>query len=188
MQRVSVFLCLFIFLAFHPSLAQEKYFTKTGKIRFNCTGGVEKIEALNKGVTCVLDSKTGALQFAVLLKGFEFEKALMQEHFNENYVESDQYPKSNFSGIVENNGEVDYARSGTYPVKVKGKLTLHGVTRDVSASGKITIADKKVVAASEFKILLEDYGITIPSVVRDKIAKEAVVNVDCTLDILKNNP
>lgn len=188
MQRVCTFLCLLIFFAFRPSLAQEKYFTKTGKIRFNCTGGVEKIEALNRGVTCVLDSKTGAFQFAVLLKGFEFEKALMQEHFNENYVESDQYPRSNFTGIVENNGEVNYTRTGTYPVVVKGKLTLHGVTRDVSASGKLTIADNKVLATSEFKVLLEDYGIHIPSVVRDKIAKEAVVNVDCTMDILKNNP
>ena len=88
--------------AFQPASAQEKYFTKTGKIRFNCTGGVEKIEALNKGVTCVLDSKTGALQFAVLLKGFEFEKALMQEHFNENYVESVKFPKAIFKGKVEN--------------------------------------------------------------------------------------
>src|ERR1044071_5426615 len=90
--------CLLL-VAFAVS-AQDKFFTKNGKISFVSKGSVETIEAQHKSVTCVLDTKTGNIQFAVLMKGFEFKKALMQEHFNENYVESDKYPTSEFKGQI----------------------------------------------------------------------------------------
>src|SRR5690349_23750589 len=82
--------------------AQDKFFTKSGQVTFSSKTSLENIEAHNKSVTCVLDVKTGNLQFAVLMKGFEFEKALMQEHFNENYVESHKYPKAEFKGQIVN--------------------------------------------------------------------------------------
>src|ERR1700754_3021209 len=106
--------------------APDKYFTKSGNISFISKGAIETITASHKGVTCVLDTKTGDLQFAVLMKGFEFKKALMQQHFNENYVESDKFPKSEFRGQVTNNSEVDYTKDGSYNAHVKGKLTIHG--------------------------------------------------------------
>jgi polyisoprenoid-binding protein YceI len=149
--------------------AQDKYFTKSGKVRFVSKGAIETIEAQHKSVTCVLDTKSGAVQFAVLMKGFEFRKALMQEHFNENYVESDKYPKAEFKGQVVNNSSVDYTREGAYNVQVKGQLTIHGQTKDMETTGKITVKGGKVQTATGFTILLSDYNISIPAVVKDNI-------------------
>src|SRR4249919_2520933 len=94
----------------------QKYFTKNGKINFDATSpnSPEKVEAVNRTVTCVVDTKTGNIQFAVLMKGFEFEKALMQEHFNENYVESDKFPKAEFKGIINNSDQVNFAINNEY--------------------------------------------------------------------------
>src|SRR3990170_7585085 len=103
--------------------SQDRFFTKAGHISFYSKTNVEDIEAHNRSVTCVLDTKTGNIQFAVLMKGFEFKKALMQEHFNEDYIESDKYPKGMFKGQILNNANINYTVFGTYPAKVKGQLT-----------------------------------------------------------------
>ena len=166
-------------------MAQEKFYTKSGKISFFSATSIENIDAVNKSVICLLNSKTGDLQFAVLLKGFEFKKALMQEHFNSDYVESDQYPKSEFKGQITNNATVLYTTNGTYPVNVKGKLTLHGITKDVETTGTLVIKDGKVIANSAFSLLLADYHVTIPKLYSDNISKSIKINVDCTLDPLK---
>lgn len=165
--------------------AQDKYYTKVGKINFKSKATLENIEALNKSVTAVLDTKTGNLQFAVLMKGFEFEKALMQEHFNENYVESHKYPKAEFKGAVTNNGEVNYSKDGTYKAKVKGQLTIHGETKDVETDGTIQVKGGKILADAVFGVALADYKIEIPKLVKDNIAKIVTIEVDCTLDPLK---
>ena len=165
--------------------AQEKYFTKTGKIVFSSKAPLENIEGHNKSVTCVLDTKSGNLQFAVLMKGFEFEKALMQEHFNENYVESHKYPKAEFKGQIANNGDIDYGKDGTYNAKVKGKLTIHGETKDVETTGVIVVKSGKVDADATFPIELADYKIEIPKVVKENISKTVQIKVDCNLDPLK---
>lgn len=168
-------------------VAQEKYFTKTGKITFDATApkSPENIDAINKNVTCVLDTKTGDVQFAVLMKGFEFERALMMEHFNENYVESDKFPKTTFKGNIINNESITYSKNGTYTAKVKGKLTMHGETRDIETEGKITIKDGKVQLQNSFSVVFADYKISIPQLVSDKVSKTAKITVDCSLDILK---
>ncbi|MBK5272683.1 MAG: YceI family protein [Bacteroidia bacterium] len=165
----------------------QKYFTKIGKINFDATSSSspEKIEGVNKTVTCVLDSKTGNIQFAVLMKGFEFEKALMEEHFNENYMESDKFPKAEFKGIIENTDKVDCTKDGVYPAIVKGKITMHGETKDIEAEGKLMIQNGKVNVNAEFKVLLADFKISIPGLVADKISKIAKVSVACSLEPLK---
>lgn len=165
--------------------AQDRYFTKTGKIDFYSKAPLEDIEAKNKTVTAVLDKKTGAMQFEVQMKGFEFEKKLMQEHFNENYVESGKYPKAGFKGIVVNNSAVNYAKDGTYNVNVKGKLTIHGVTKDVQAPGTIKVNSGKIDATSTFTIQLSDYNISIPSVVKDKVSNTIKISVDTKLEPFK---
>ena len=166
--------------------AQDKYFTKTGKINFDATspGSPEQVEGIHKSTLCVLDTKTGNLQFSVTMKGFEFERALMQEHFNENYIESDQFPKSEFKGQISNNSSISYATNGEYPVSVKGKLTMHGITKDVEANGKLVVKNGKIAATSVFTILLADYKITIPGLVADKVSKSAKIVVNCLLDPL----
>ena len=165
--------------------AQDKFFTKSGKISFVSKGNVETIAAKHKGITCVLDSKTGAVQFAVLMKGFEFAKALMQEHFNENYVESDKFPKADFKGMVINNSDVNYAQDGTYTTKVKGTLTLHGVSKEIETAGKITVKNGKPQLNADLTILLSDYAIKIPSVVKENISNTVAVTVDCALEPLQ---
>lgn len=166
----------------------QRYFTKTGKINFDATSknSPENIAAVNRTVTCVLDSKTGALQFAVLIKGFAFERALMEEHFNENYLESSKFPKAEFRGTITNNSSVNYGKDGVYNVTVTGKLTIHGVTKDVESAGKLQIKGDKITASANFSAVLADYGIAIPGVVSDKVAKTAAIDIDCSLEPLKN--
>lgn len=181
------FLTASLALIFFTSLsfAQGKYFTKTGKISFISKAPLEDDEAINKTVTTVLDSKSGAIQFSVLMKGFEFEKALMQEHFNENYVESDKYPKAEFKGTIINNSEINYLKNGTYTAKVKGRLTIHGITKDIAATGSFKINGANINATATFNVFLSDYNIKIPSIVKDKVSNSIKVVVDCNLEPLK---
>lgn len=165
--------------------AQEKYFTKTGKISFLSNAPLEDIEAVNKTAGAVLDTKTGVLQFALLMKGFEFKKALMQEHFNENYVESNQYPKAEFRGAVVNNSEVNYATPGTYLVKVKGQLTIHGVTKELETSGTLQVANGSINATASFPVVVSDYRISIPSIVKDKVSNNVKIMVEARMQPLK---
>tara|TARA_B110000046_G_scaffold57567_1_gene64250 strand:+ start:7211 stop:7756 length:546 start_codon:yes stop_codon:yes gene_type:complete len=163
--------------------SQEKYFTRDGHIKFFSSTPVEDIEADNYKVTSVLDETTGKVEFAANMKSFEFEKALMEEHFNENYVESKEYPRAVFKGSVK-----DF-KMGSYndetQVTVSGKMTMHGVTKDVEFPGMIHFADGNYQMTSKFMISPEDYKIEIPNTVRDKIAKEMEVTVDAKLGPLK---
>ena len=166
--------------------AQDKFFTKVGEVVFSSKTSLENIEAHNKNVTCVLDTKTGNLQFAVLMKGFEFEKALMQEHFNENYVESHKFPKADFKGQISNFSEINFGQDGKYTAKVRGKLTIHGETRDVETTGVVVIKAGKIKADANFAVELADYKIEVPKLVKDNISKAINVTVDCTLEPLKS--
>lgn len=186
MLKKNVILLMALIIAVSTSFAQDKFYTKTGKISFYSKAPLEEIDGKNKTVTAVLDSKTGAMQFAVQMKGFEFEKQLMEQHFNENYVESDTYPRSEFKGFLTNNAEVNYSKDGTYPVKVKGKLTIHGVTKDVESTGSIKITGGSIDASSTFNVLLSDYKIAIPSLVKDKVSNSIRIIVECNLQPLKS--
>ena len=163
--------------------AQDKFFTKTGKISFYSKAIIENIEAHNSSVTCVLDLKTGNVQFSVPIKGFEFEKALMQEHFNENYLESDKYPKGDFKGQIINNAEIDYTKDGTYDAKVKGKLTIHGQTKEIEADGKVIKEGNKITVTTEFNVRLPDYKIKNEKL--QNISNSIKITVNCSLDPLK---
>lgn len=167
------------------SQAQDKYFTKTGKIEFSSKASMEDIDAKNKTVAAILDTKTGALQFSALMKGFEFPKALMQEHFNENYVESDKYPKAEFKGSVTNNANINYTKDGTYTAQVSGQLTIHGVTKNIKTTGSFKVDSGKIDANAVFNVLASDYKIKIPSIVKDKVSNTIKVTVDCRLEPLK---
>lgn len=165
-------------------MAQGKFYTKSGRISFFSSTSIENIEAVNRNVVTLLDSQTGSLQFAVLMKGFEFKKALMQEHFNDKYVESDKFPKAEFKGQITNNSEIKFTVNGTYTAKVKGKLTIHGETKDMETSGTVTVKDGKVVLNAVFNVLVADYKISIPKLYRDNISKTIRVTVDCSLSPL----
>lgn len=180
MKTLSVLFAFFMaFVMAAPTAlqAQDKYFTKDGTISFFSATSMEDIEAANNKVTSVMEKSTGKIEFAVLMKGFTFEKALMQEHFNENYVESDKFPKSTFKGTITDIANVNFAKDGVYNVTVSGDLTLHGVTKPVTAKGTIEVKGDNLLAKSTFKILLSDHGIAIPAVVKDNISKSIEIRV-----------
>ena len=164
--------------------AQKRYFTKNGNISFSAGSG-EDIDGINKTTTSVFDAATGQLEFAVLVKGFEFKRALMQEHFNENYMESDKYPKSMFKGKISNIAKVNFQKDGLYPVTVTGVLDMHGVKKELESNGTLKVAGETVGGNAEFSILLSDYNIAIPSLVKDKISKTVTIKINCNYSLLK---
>ena len=165
--------------------AQVKYSTKTGKAWFDAGTGVEDITGTNKSVISVFDPSTGKMQFKITIKAFEFWSALLGEHFNENYMESDKFPSSTFSGVVTNMDKVNVSKDGTYPVTVKGKLNIHGTEKDVEVKGTFKVSGQTIDASSEFVVTMDDYKIAIPSVVKDKLSKTAKVKINCNYTILK---
>lgn len=160
----------------------QRYMTKNGHIKFYSEAPLENIEAHNTQVNCALDVSTGDLVFKVLMQSFEFEKALMQEHFNENYVESHKFPASTFKGKVVNAPEIDFESPGQYDATIEGDLTIHGVTQPIKKKGTFTVTeDGRIKGESVFFILLDDYEIKIPGAVANNISEEIEITVDVDL-------
>jgi polyisoprenoid-binding protein YceI len=166
--------------------AATKFFTKTGKVYFSATSSIEKIEATTGKAVGIVDIAAGKVEAKVLVKSFHFEKALMEEHFNENYMESGKYPDAVFVGNITDAKSVNLAKDGAYTVKVNGKLTMHNVTKDVETTANLTVKGGAItMAKSDFSVKLSDYNIAIPTPVKDKIAKEAKISIDLALQPLK---
>lgn len=162
-------------------LFAQKYMTRTGQITFSATTPLETINPVNNESAGILDAATGDVVFETLVKGFKFKIALMQEHFNEEYLESDKYPKATFKGKITDISSVNFAKDGSYAVHASGKLTIHGVTRDVSMPANVKVSGSDITVTSELKITPEDYKVTIPSLVRNKIAKVIQINVNALM-------
>ena len=181
----SALTCLFL-TNIDAQNSASKFFTKTGKAYFAASSPLEKIEATTNKATAVIDLTAGKVEVKLLIKTFHFEKALMEEHFNENYMESGKYPNATFTGDIADAKSINLAKDGTYPVKVKGKLTMHNVTKDVETTASIAVKGGTITSAkSEFMVKMADFKIDIPGAVRDKIAKEAKINLDFVLQPLK---
>ncbi len=160
----------------------QKVFTKNGNISFFSKSPLENISAKNNQVMSVLNVQTGDMQFSVIIKNYHFEKSLMEEHFNENYLESNKFPKSTFKGKLSDLSKIDFTKDGTYNVVVNGDLNLHGVTKNIAAPGIIIVKNGLVSASSTFKIKLADYDISIPKLVKDNIAESIEISVNCSYD------
>jgi YceI-like domain len=178
MKNVFVFTACLLFM--NLLRAQDKYFTKSGKIEFMAVDDKD-VYAVSRSAVVVLDKKTGALDFSILVKSFELKKALMQEKFDHKILETDDYPKAGFKGQISNKASVKYDEPGEYPVQASGKLTLHGITRDVLANGTIIISKESIRSKSVFSIQLPDYNISNPGV-----GNTIEITVDCKLEPLKN--
>jgi hypothetical protein len=170
---------IFLFFLLNVVLAvnAQKYMTKTGYIGFFSHTPMEDIKGDNNQVAGIIDISTGEMVFQALIKSFHFDRALMEEHFNENYMESDKYPKSIFKGKITNLASVDLSKNGKYDVTVEGDLTIHDVTNKISAKGTLEVTSDGINANSKFSIVPEDYKIVIPSVVREKIDKNLEVTI-----------
>jgi hypothetical protein len=183
MKKLAVlFMCFYCI----TPLCGQKYISKDGHIWFYSHTPMEDVEAHNRQVVSILEISTGDVGFSLLMKSFEFKTALMQEHFNENYIESDKYPKALFKGKIKDNSLVNYKKDGVYAVEVSGDLTIHGVTKLVTAKGTIEVKGKSITAKSKFVVTPKDFDIKIPSLVENKIAKEIEINVDVTYSEFKS--
>ena len=163
-------------------LFAQKVYTKNGSISFFSKTSMENIDAKNNQVMSVLNTQTGDLQFSVLVKAFHFKKALMEEHFNENYMESNKFPKATFKGSLNDVSKIDFSKDGSHKVTVSGDMTIHGVTNKVTAPGLVSIKNGVPSASSKFNIKLKDYGVVIPKVVKDNISETIDITVTSAYD------
>jgi hypothetical protein len=182
MKNLVFILVLFVFTS--PVIAQ-KQISKNGHVWFVSHTPVEDVEGHNRQVVSILDTETGDISFNMLIKSFEFKIALMQEHFNENYMESSTYPKAAFKGKLTDNTIVNYKKDGIYNIQVEGDMTIHGVTKKVLAKGSLEVKGETITAKSKFVVSPKDYEIKIPAMVENKIAREIEVNVDVTYNPYK---
>ena len=174
MSRVVIFILLF----FCIHVNAQKYIGKNGKIVFFSEAPIEDISAINNNVSGVYDSNTGEIVFQLKIKDFIFPKKLMQEHFNENYLESDIYPTSVFQGKVVDLSTYIKKNSNA---RVSGSLKIHGVTNQIIVDGDLIRKEDVVTIKADFSIKLEDYNIDIPKIVIYNIAETIDVNVDIKL-------
>jgi len=171
-------LLLFIlFLNLFSVSDAQKYMTKNGYIGFFSHTPIEDIKADNNQVASVLDIASGEIVFQVLIKSFHFERALMEQHFNESFLESDKIPRSTFRGKIVNLSGMDLTKNDKYDVTVEGDLNIHDITKKISVPGTVEVVPGGINANAKFNISPEDYNIKIPSVVRENIAKIIEVTV-----------
>ena len=180
MKKITSIMAIMLFTA---SLAvAQKYMTKVGTIKFSSDTPMEKIEGVNRQVNSALDVTNGNFVFKVLIRGFEFEKALMQEHFNENYMESEKFPNSTFNGKITNIKDVNFAKDGLYKIVAEGDLFMHGVTNKVKANGTLEVKAGKVLGVTTFNVAPKDYNIIIPAAVIKNISEAIKVDVNIALE------
>lgn len=171
----------FLLLAVTIAFGQSKYMTKSGSMSFEASQpSFEPIEATHSAVSALLNADTGELAVLALVRGFRFPLALMEEHFNENYIESHQYPKTSFKGSILN---FDSNALSNQPrtVQLTGELSMHGVTKLISVSATITKSDEQITLTSSFSVKTSDFGIKIPSLVRKQIDENVQVEVSLPL-------
>ncbi|PJJ54816.1 YceI family protein [Hymenobacter chitinivorans] len=172
-----------LLLLLPPARAQGKYSTRAGLIRFFSGTPIEDIEGRSTQAAGMLDLTTGKVAFSVPMKSFVFKRTLMQEHFNENYVESDKYPKATFAGAVVDFQPGQLPGAGPQRVQVEGDLTIHGVKRRVKVPGTLELKDNHLLVTSKFNVAPADYNIEIPALVRDNIAKSMEVTLAFSCDL-----
>lgn len=164
---------------------QTKYFTRNGFISFLSESPLENIKAVNKQTSCIYDTQTNRIIAKVLIKAFTFKKALMQEHFNENYLESDKYPKASFKGKFVQQPDLSKINNSSEKVFFEGNLTIHGITKPLKSTALLSYKEEILYVKTNFLIKLEDFDIEIPSTVINNISKTIKVNVNFKLEKFK---
>jgi hypothetical protein len=153
----------------------QKYAAEKSTITFFSNAAIEDITATNKKASSIFNSSNNEIVFSVPISEFQFAKSLMQEHFNEKYMESDKYPKATFQGVIQN---FDIKKRETQNARAVGKLTIHGNTNDVELPGTVEFKDEKLIMRSKFMVKLVDYKIEIPQLLWQNIAEQVEVTVE----------
>lgn len=177
----KIILIFVAILAVNTIVGQDKYYTKNGEVSFEASvASFEEIKAENTLTTAIINTKTNDIAVLALMKGFRFEIALMEEHFNENYVESDEFPKVTFKGKLENFNFSNLTKT-PQEITINGVLNLHNTPKDISTPALISIKNNTIFLTTSFKVSPKDFNIKIPGIVREKIAKEIIIHVDLKL-------
>lgn len=174
---------LVLFFGVTFAKAQNIYVCKNAQLSFFSSAPIEDIEAVTSRGVSAMNIKTGDIFVKVGIQSFQFKKSLMQEHFNEDYLESDKYPFAEFKGRVVT--DPDFSKEGIYPVTVAGTLTIHNVPKDYSVPGIITVKNGQMTATADFKVRLADHNIKIPRLLTKNIAE--VVDVKVSAVYSKDN-
>ena len=177
MKNLTSLLVVLAGLSSAAAQAQTKFQTQTGTISFFSSTPLEDISAKSTQARAVVDAAAGHVAFTVPIRSFVFPHGLMQDHFNENYMESDKYPRATFAGAVLGWNAATLAAAGPHPVQVEGNLTIHGVTRRVKVPGTLEQQNGRLLLNAKFPVMPADYGIEVPSLIREHIAKTVDVTV-----------
>lgn len=171
---------LIAILLLSQTIIAQKYFTRTGGTNFKASvEAFEAVEATNNSTSVVLKTDSGDIAALLLIKAFKFKVALMQEHFNENYMDSDKHPKATFRGKIEGFNLADINTKKEYPIK--GILTVRGIKKDVETTGTFSKSGNALKLNAVFSVKPQDFDIKIPSIVRKKIAKSINITLDYEL-------
>ncbi|MBA3665879.1 MAG: YceI family protein [Bacteroidetes bacterium] len=178
MEKILSVLAVFFFL----SGSAQIYKAKDGGtiISFYSKSPLEDIDATNKGAIVVMNTNTSDLQVRVTIQNFKFKNALMEEHFNENYLESQKFPNAVFKGKI--NEKIDYTKDGDHKVTVTGKMEMHGVTKEETYEGTLSKKGNEITIKCKFKIKVADYGIKVPSLYVKNIAEVVDIDVHTVLE------
>jgi len=170
---------ILICLLFSTQLIAQQYYTNKGKVSFFSEAPIENISAINEDVSAIVDSQTGGFAFRLKIEDFIFPNSLMQEHFNESYLESEKYPLSTFTGVIDNFSDLDL--SAMQNLVVNGSLSMHGISKDAQMKAAAQMINDELHISSTFDVALEDYNIDIPKIMMYKIAEVIQVVVDMKL-------
>lgn len=171
-KTIAFFLCFFL----TNFLAAQIWTSSSTRVHLYSKSIFENIEAESDKSSIAFNLNSGKIFVRIPIKSFKFDKKLMQEHFNENYMESDKFPNAEFSGMIQN--KPDLSIDGTYTVTMKGTMLIHGVKKEVDLPVTIVVSKDKIVGKSSFKVKCEDYNIEIPKIVVKNIAEEIELNVN----------
>jgi polyisoprenoid-binding protein YceI len=164
---------------------QSRYIDRSGKAAFFSSAPMEDIKAETNQAMSVFDIKTGDIVASMLMRSFNFRKALMQEHFNENYIESNKFPKATFKGKVTNLNQFDISKDGKYPLDISGEITLHGVTRPLHVTADALVDNGTIKAKAVFPLEVKDFDIEIPRLVVMNIAEQVEVTVSFNYQLMQ---
>lgn len=178
----KVFLSI-VALAFSSSMFAQIYIAKNCEISFFSASPLENIEAVNKACKPIINTSTNDIQMKVVISAFQFDKPLMQEHFNENYMESEKFPNAIFKGKINEN--IDWTKDGEYKITVTGKLTMHGVEKERTVEGVVKIKGTEITISSKFNIHIADHGIKVPSLYVQNIAEDVETKITAVLEPYK---
>jgi polyisoprenoid-binding protein YceI len=181
MKKSILFFSLFLLLGSGLSYGQTLYRTSVGEVSFFSKTPALDIEALNKKAGAILNAGTRDLAIQMKITDFQFPNKLMQEHFNENYLESERFPTAKFAGKITE--AIDLSKLGTYPVTAVGNMTIHGVTKPVTVKGTIVATSTALQVNFSFQVRTADYQIEVPTLVFNKIAE--VIDVSGKLNLVK---